>query len=90
MLTYVADSDEGFRKQIAKFCEKYPEYKDVLKIDTNIIDKLNAANLMVQFIFKQQDDLIKVGITFTSYKNLLRLGNGDDVLGKFPAFMKYR
>lgn len=89
MHTYIADADSDFRKQLAKFCEKYPEYKDVLKIDTDIIDKLNAANLMVQFIFNQQDDLITVGKAFTSYKNLLRSGNSDDVLGKFPVLSAY-
>jgi len=89
MITFVADGDEDFRKQIAKFCLNYPQFASVLNINATLISNLNKANAVVQFVFAQQEDLASTGTEFTSYKNLLRSGNGDEVLGAYPVLSVY-
>ena len=87
--TYIESTDPKFKIQLNGFCENYPTYASELNVLPSKITALNAGNAVVQVIFSQQEKMQTGGYTFTSFKNLVRNGNGSDVITAYPTLPVY-
>ncbi len=89
MKTFVSDTEIGFCHELGVFCQQYPNYKDILNIDTTVISDINKANAVVQMIVVQQSKIQMAAAGFTAFKNLLLNGNGADVISTYPLMPVY-
>lgn len=89
MKTFIENTEEKLVKQIAHFCDKYPNYASLLKADATKIDNLNAGSLFMTFILAIHGKVQSMAVTFTAYKDLVFYGTGTDVLGVLPILPVY-
>jgi len=89
MRTIIADTEIGLCTELDTFCREYPNYKDILNIDTVVISNLCKTNVVLQMINKQNAKVQLGANTFTAFKNLLLRGNGTDVINGYPVLVTY-
>jgi len=85
MATFIEAADLPFANQMNNFCGKVNNYATLLGLDTAKITALQKSNTLVQLVMVQQEVAQQYGVTFTAYKDLLRYGNGTQILGNLPA-----
>ena len=89
MKILIQSTDEKITLQLAHFCANYSVYADLLKVDPDKITLLTKGSVYMTFVMGMQNKVQASSITFTSYKDLARGGNGTDILGALPVLPKY-
>ena len=89
MRTTIADNEIGLCTELDTFCREYPNYKDILNIDTVVISDLIKTNAVVQMVTVQNSKVQLGANTFTAFKNLLLRGNASDTIGGYPTLVTY-
>ncbi len=85
MATYIEAKDLPFDKQLNTFCIGAPGVQKELDLDDTKIANLQASNTLVAFVEQQAEDAENYFHGVIKYKNLLRYGNGTEVLGPLLA-----
>ena len=85
MATFINPTDEGFATQLVTFCDKIDTYNVLLGITAGQVTavKLDRDNYI--YGFKSADTIDTFKQAVTGWKNLLRYGNGAQVLPVFTA-----
>ena len=85
METFIEKQDDKFVVQLLTFCNNIDTYKVALGLDGNKIDALKKSSSLVAFIIPITSAMHDFSQGFTAYKNLMRYGNGNQVLGAIPV-----
>ncbi len=90
MKILIEGAEDKLAAQLHKFRNGYSTtYAALLKVPTNLLDKLDKGSLFLDFVLDMQSKIHTVSSTFTSYKNLVLHGHGTDVLGALPVLTIY-
>ncbi len=85
MATYIEASDEGYFLQLNKFCERIDTYSATLGLDPVKVQQIKDDKEYFGKVYAGMILTRDFAESFTNYKNLLRYGHGDEVLGSFPT-----
>ncbi|MEI8258214.1 MAG: hypothetical protein WCJ30_21255 [Deltaproteobacteria bacterium] len=81
MPTFIEAADEKYLLQVNRFCERIDTYSATLGLDPIKLAAVKADNDFFRKTFVFMDAFHGFAESFTKYKNLLRYGNGTEVLG---------
>ena len=85
MSSFINPSDEGFGFQLNTFCGKIDTYSGTLGLTAADVAGVKADKELFIWALQVQDDMQKFAQNFTNFKNLLRYGNGTEVLTLIPT-----
>jgi hypothetical protein len=85
MATYIERTDEGFILQLQRFCDRINIYAAPLGITPMQIAAVDADKDLFIAVFEEMVTFRGYAESLTNYKNLLRYGNGDEILGVIPT-----
>ncbi len=85
MATYIERTDEGYLIQVTRFCERVDTHAGVLGLDPAKVAAIKADNEFFRKTYLYMENFRGFAESFTNYKELLRHGKGDEVLGPFPV-----
>ncbi len=85
MATFIEPSDEKYLLQVNKFCDRVDTYSGTLGLDPAKVAAIKADNDFFRKTFLYMGQFRGFAESFTNYKDLLRHGKGDEVLGTFPV-----
>lgn len=85
MKTFIAKDEAAFLFQLGTFSEKITLYAEVLGITPTEVASVQADHDFLSYILGYNNRVQSYAHNFTQYKNLLRFGNGSEVLGAVPA-----
>lgn len=85
MSSFINSTDEGFAFQLNTFCSKIDTYSATLGLTIDEVKGVKADNDLFLWALQVQDDTQKFAQNFTDFKNLLRYGNGTEVLTLIPV-----
>jgi hypothetical protein len=85
MATYIERTDEGFLLQLHRFSERISIYAAALGITPVQIAAHEADKEFFTAVFEAVITFRGYAESLTNYKNLLRYGNGSEVLGAIPT-----
>jgi hypothetical protein len=85
MSTIIEKGNGPFKDQLDFFCKNAPNYQKELGLDATKLANLQASDLFVDFVWQQTDDAEKYFHACVAYKNQVRYGSGDQVLGAVPT-----
>ena len=89
MKTLVEKGDVELATQIRNFLSAYPDHKDEMKVLASKIVDLEKGSIYMDFFLDIQNKVHTTSSTLTSYKNMIRHGKGNDILGAKPALTVY-
>ena len=88
MASFIKSSDSEFGLQLENFRSKLPGYATALGVTVEEIDTVNADTNYYLSVLLAQTNFQTYAESVTNYKDLLRYGNGNEVLGQFPKVPK--
>jgi hypothetical protein len=85
METFIEREDPKFALQLNNFCETIDTYKVLLGLDNDKVNALKQSSALAVFIITFNGIIQTFAEGFTAYKNLMRYGEGNQVLGPIPV-----
>lgn len=85
MATFINPADGGFGTQLDNFCNKVDTYAATLGLDAAAVAGIKKDRDYYLYVLEGLQAFQTFGETMTAYKNLLRYGQGTDVLPAFPT-----
>lgn len=84
MSTIIERPDEGFVLQLNKFCKRIDTHSAILGLDPMKVQNVKNDKEVFEAVFMSMVLFRDFAESITKYKNLLRYGHGDELLGEIP------
>ena len=85
MQSFIERTDDGFLLQVNTFCNKIDTYATLLGVTAGEVTSIKADRDLLAWAVPGQNVIQSFAQTFTNFKNLLRYGNGTEVLSQLPV-----